>query len=48
MELIFIILLSLWTGTFPQTSEGNSSSLLEAIVVFTFATVISGGFLLFF
>lgn len=48
MEFIFIFLLSLWTGIFPQTSEGNFSSLLEVIIVFMFATVTSGGCLLFF
>lgn len=48
MEFIFIFLLSLWTGIFPQTSEGNFSSLLEVIIVFMFATVTSGGCLLLF
>lgn len=48
MELIFIVLLFLWTGIFPQTSEGNFSSLLKVIIVFTFVTVTSGGCLLFF
>lgn len=47
MESIFIILFSLWTGTFPRTSEGNFSSLLEVATVFMFVTVTSGGFLLF-